>query len=270
MMITEFPRLAVDRALERIRSRTGMGLAFAGRATEAGGLSLDQFAGPTKGVLKGVVLGFDEGLGGRAAARRRAIAVNDYCRSEQISHHHDVLIRAEGVRSLIAAPVIVDRDAVAVLYAAFRNDDIVGDRVADVVVDEARALEQELVTVSAVRHRDVPQYEGPDPLLGRVRTAHSELRTLSAVVGDEQVRVALTRIADELAGGTTAAAIALTRREQDVLALLAAGFSNPEIASRLGLTVLTVKGYVKSVMAKLTATTRLQAVAHARNAGIIP
>jgi DNA-binding CsgD family transcriptional regulator len=54
---------------------------------------------------------------------------------------------------------------------------------------------------------------------------------------------------------------ALTRREHDVLALLARGFSNKRIGERLGISEHTAKFHVGSVLAKLGAATRAEAVA---------
>src|SRR5688572_27353350 len=53
----------------------------------------------------------------------------------------------------------------------------------------------------------------------------------------------------------------LTRRELDVLALLAQGRSNKDIARRLSMTDGTVKTHVKAILAKLDAISRTEAVA---------
>jgi DNA-binding CsgD family transcriptional regulator len=58
----------------------------------------------------------------------------------------------------------------------------------------------------------------------------------------------------------------LTRRERDVLELLAAGGSNRQIAQRLVLAEPTVKGYVRALLQKFDACSRLQLVA-TRGAG---
>jgi DNA-binding CsgD family transcriptional regulator len=61
----------------------------------------------------------------------------------------------------------------------------------------------------------------------------------------------------------------LTTRERDVLALLAEGCSNKEIARALGISVHTAKFHVGSLLDKLDATGRTDAVAHAARRGII-
>jgi len=61
----------------------------------------------------------------------------------------------------------------------------------------------------------------------------------------------------------------LTSRELDVLALLAEGRSNKEIARALGISVHTAKFHVGSLLDKLDATGRTDAVAHAARRGII-
>lgn len=61
----------------------------------------------------------------------------------------------------------------------------------------------------------------------------------------------------------------LTPRELDVLALLAEGASNKTIARRLGISVHTAKFHVGSLLDKLDATGRTDAVAHAARRGVI-
>ena len=63
--------------------------------------------------------------------------------------------------------------------------------------------------------------------------------------------------------------IELTPRERDVLALMAEGASNKSIARQLGISVHTAKFHVGSLLEKLDATGRTDAVAHAARRGVI-
>jgi two-component system, NarL family, response regulator LiaR len=60
----------------------------------------------------------------------------------------------------------------------------------------------------------------------------------------------------------------LTAREQEVLALIARGFSNKRIARELGIAEKTVKTHVGHVLAKLGVTDRTQAAVHAVRMGL--
>jgi LuxR family maltose regulon positive regulatory protein len=61
----------------------------------------------------------------------------------------------------------------------------------------------------------------------------------------------------------------LSERELEVVHLLAAGASNEEIAERLVIAVGTAKRHVSNILAKLAATNRTQAVARARELGLL-
>ena len=58
-------------------------------------------------------------------------------------------------------------------------------------------------------------------------------------------------------------AVSLTRREREVLELIATGLSNSEIAARLYIAPSTVKSYVNSTF-RLDVQSRTQALAAAR------
>ena len=64
-----------------------------------------------------------------------------------------------------------------------------------------------------------------------------------------------------VAGGEPEADVALTPRELDVLALIAEGASNKAIARRLEISVHTVKFHIASLLDKLDAQGRAEAVA---------
>jgi two-component system, NarL family, response regulator YdfI len=61
----------------------------------------------------------------------------------------------------------------------------------------------------------------------------------------------------------------LTRREVEVLQMLAAGLSNKEIAARLNISEHTVKFHVASILGKLGAATRTEAVSLGIRRGLV-
>tara|TARA_R110002111_G_scaffold25046_1_gene55280 strand:- start:675 stop:923 length:249 start_codon:yes stop_codon:yes gene_type:complete len=62
---------------------------------------------------------------------------------------------------------------------------------------------------------------------------------------------------------------ALTKREEDVLVLIAKGFSAADSASMLSITENTVKGYIKEIYAKLGVNSRAEATAYAIKRNLI-
>lgn len=79
------------------------------------------------------------------------------------------------------------------------------------------------------------------------------------------VRAELPASADDGNSGTSI----LSAREQQVLALVAQALSNREIAETLGIAEGTVKRHTTSIYAKLTATSRIDAVRKATRLGIL-
>lgn len=65
------------------------------------------------------------------------------------------------------------------------------------------------------------------------------------------------------------AADRLTRREEEILHLVAQGLISREIAQRLSRSTLTIEGHIKSIFRKLQVNTRTQAIYQARALGLL-
>ena len=107
----------------------------------------------------------------------------------------------------------------------------------------------------------------PEELIRAVRVA---------AVGDALLSPSVTRrlIADyarrpRLRRATSAGLQVLTEREREVMALVARGLSNDEIAERLVLSPLTAKTHVSRILAKLGARDRGQLVMLAYELGLV-
>lgn len=260
----------VTDALRRLRRASGVSLAFGGVVQSGHGLRLSHFVGHTVGALNGVAVDIGHGLGGKVVATNRPMVVDDYLKTPRITHRYNAVIATEGLRAMAAAPVIVDRTPVAVIYGALRTDDPLGDRALDALAVEARTLEQQIVAARTSVETVTGQPEA-DALRVRLTAAYAQLRDLARSVDDAEVVAAIGRITDGLLDAAPDhESVALTRREQDVLALAALGYPNARIADSLGIGVQTAKGYVKDAMRKLGATSRLEAVVIARRSGLLP
>jgi len=138
------------------------------------------------------------------------------------------------------------RDAIAI--AVLIDDPLLADRVVTVLGDVAgvrlvtRGEPADLVLVSTGDVRDLARADEiagtPDP-------------------------------APEAPDASSTTGTLLTPREREVLALLAEGASNKTIARRLGISVHTAKFHVGSLLDKLDATGRTDAVTHAARLGVI-
>ncbi|MEO6878125.1 MAG: response regulator transcription factor [Gemmatimonadaceae bacterium] len=75
----------------------------------------------------------------------------------------------------------------------------------------------------------------------------------------------IARVSVERGRDSALEAVRMTAREQEVIALIALGLSNKEIATRLNIATHTVKSHVRNVMDKLALRTRLQIAAYAHH-----
>lgn len=242
-------------------------------------LVLTQFIGIRTALLRGLVVQPRSGLGGASMVAGRPLSVTDYRTASTITHDYDIPVLTEGIRSIVAVPVLVDGKPRAVLYAGERSGAPIGGRAAELVLHSARRLSHELRIRDEVDRRfgvhDI-QIDDSRELAAaaeQVREVHAELRRLAAnptqVTGDRLGMLA-DRLSEALSGKGTETTATLTSRELDVLAQVALGRTNREAAQRLSLQTETVKSYLRSAAAKLDARTRNEAVVKARRARLLP
>jgi two-component system, NarL family, response regulator YdfI len=130
-------------------------------------------------------------------------------------------------------------------------------------VSDARSISQLLRSgVRAILSRE----SDPDDVLSAIYAAYDGLvllstptaESLAAVYGDRPLEVE-AELSEEI-----------TSRETDVLRMLAEGLVNKDIAARLGISEHTVKFHISSILDKLGASTRTEAVTQGIRRGLIP
>jgi NarL family two-component system response regulator YdfI len=110
----------------------------------------------------------------------------------------------------------------------------------------------------------LPRDSGMNEILAAIQAAYAGLVLLDAEVSQS--------LASRIRPSTARPAAALddlTPREIEVLRMLAEGLSNREIASRLGISNHTVKFHISSILDKLGAASRTEAVTMGIRMGII-
>jgi DNA-binding NarL/FixJ family response regulator len=106
----------------------------------------------------------------------------------------------------------------------------------------------------------------PAQLLHGIRTVASGAALLAPEVTRKLVGKYAARIRP---AGNTPGDVPLTRRELEVLRLIANGLSNGEIAATLVISPETVKTYVSRILTKLDLRDRVQAVVYAYRSGLV-
>ena len=270
----------LHRSVKELTRLTGCSIAFGG-LTAAEGTPLTAFSGAQAHSLDGVLIEPSHGCGGLAAVDRKPVAATNYRESPTITHHYDREVTAEGIVSLLAVPVVVDRQVRAVLYGGHRVATQFGDGIVRDTLRVARTMAWELSVADEVNRRlavletERPRLSSADPLSAErleLRELYAELRELGRRVSDPEVARRLDDVSRRILphGMSVSVPTPLSPRELDMLAQVALGKRNGQIAAQLALSEATVKSYLSTAMRKLNASTRYEAVISARRAGLIP
>jgi NarL family two-component system response regulator LiaR len=97
-----------------------------------------------------------------------------------------------------------------------------------------------------------------DDLAAAIQEAHAGRSTLAPEAIQALIRADSQ---DAIPGQDRSEAFGLTPREREVLALMVAGLSNPEIAERLIVSRSTAKAHVSNILSKLGVSNRAEAIA---------
>jgi DNA-binding CsgD family transcriptional regulator/transcriptional regulator with GAF, ATPase, and Fis domain len=208
--------------------------------------------------------------------RERPVLVTD---AENDPRTFKPLVQACATKSYVAAPIMPGGRVIGMLHADHRIRDVqVDERDRDVLWTFAegfgyaveRTLLMERLEAETAQIQQMAQTAAS--LIEELRATELDLSPAASQSNgsDDHIQAALDR--------TVAAPLGLdgllTRRELEVLELMAAGASNSEIADRLVISVGTVKSHVKHILRKLRAANRAEAVsryfrltAQAQNAG---
>lgn len=173
-----------------------------------------------------------------------------------LSHRTDVAIldiRMPGMDGIAAAQAILSRvpECRIIMLTTFNEEELVAQ------------------SIAAGAHGFLLKDADPEVLVGAVRdVAKGESVLASQVTGPvlEAYRTALTR--GELSAQERQGLSLVTRREMEVLSLIARGATNSEIAAEMVIAETTVKTHVSSLMSKLAARDRVALVLFAQRAGI--
>ena len=269
---------AIRSALTTLKNSTSIPVTMYATLLADNRLQITQWVGLRTPALQNLIMEPGTGVGGRVVSTRRPVGVSDYVRANIISHENDQVMQDEGLHSLLAVPVIVRREIRGVLYVGVHSPVRLGDKVIEEVTMTARCLEQDFAVNSALR-----QFEASVPATPRsnrsmngaeweqVRSTHSKLRMLANRVDDDNMRKEIEVLCGQMVSPVRVKqSTRLSARELDVLSCVALGHTNVEAAEEMGIGAETVKSYLRSVMRKLGAHTRYEAVNAARRIGALP
>lgn len=177
-------------------------------------------------------------------------------------------------RCLLAEERWSEADALlAKMAAAAREQGRLGSLVPIIVAQALSAQAQGNSAAAADILREAVQLAIPEdykrPFLEDLPELTPLLQTIRASA--EPFVAELFRQADSSTSATAQATLPepLNERETQILRLINAGQSNPEIARELYLSVNTVKWYVKEIFQKLNVSSRKEAAAYAREIGLL-
>jgi DNA-binding NarL/FixJ family response regulator len=144
------------------------------------------------------------------------------------------MLEDDPARKIVVLTVAADESVVSAAVVAGAQGYLVKDSPVDDVIAAVRAAARGVAWLSP---------RAASGLLGRIRREHEEVVPASAQAD-------------------------LSPREREVLALIAVGLDNAQIAGRLNISPRTAKNHVSNILAKLAVPNRIQAAVYAVRNGL--
>jgi signal transduction histidine kinase len=205
---------AVRRVVMNAPTLAGVEIAWVGQPDGAEQIVLGNTVNTATDVVDGLVVPVGAGLGGKVVAARRPLWVSDYLSAPDITHHFDTQAQVEGVKAMIAVPIMHDGQMMGVLYGANRHAAPFGDRAAAALEELAAQTAVAQVVVERARHAaEVAVHEERRRLAVELHdTVGAMLFTLRAGIRqlgdepllDEAVRTRLSTIEDQVVEASAA------------------------------------------------------------------
>jgi signal transduction histidine kinase len=144
---------AVQRMVTNVPHLAGVDVAFVGEPAGEDRIVLRHTVNiTTTDLVEGLVVPAGTGLGGKVLTARRPLWVSDYCTARDITHHFKTQAAAEGVKAMIAVPIVHDGQLLGVLYGANRYVTSFGDRTAQALEHVAARTAAAQIVAERARH----------------------------------------------------------------------------------------------------------------------
>jgi signal transduction histidine kinase len=143
---------ATRRIVGTVPDGAGVDIAWFGDPTGPDKITLRHVVHSATGQIEGLVVPIGAGLGGKVLAARRPLWVSDYCNTADISPHFKTEVGAEGIKAMIAVPIMAGERLLGVLYGANHNDNAFGDRATDALQRMAARTAMAQVVAERAQH----------------------------------------------------------------------------------------------------------------------
>jgi signal transduction histidine kinase len=188
-------------------------VAWVAEPTGTGGLALHQVLGDRTGILRGLLVPAGMGLTGKVHLTMAPYWVDDYFVAGSITHTFDRHIDHEGVRRLLAVPLLREREVIGVLALGARDTGRFGDR----AVSRVTAVADEMALAVSVAERarlarEVAVHEERSRVAAELHDSvgallfaiGSGVASLAESAADPELRARLDRLQSQAADATSA------------------------------------------------------------------